>query len=199
MPPRKLPPSLGGIEKNQIVAKRIKEVKAGKIPNQHNTLIYDQARDPQHTAVYNSYFNGIKPTDLVFIFFDDATANPTETTPTINGHTLQEINAGADYPNDRDNQVIVQKDYPRFDDKKKRDVVAVMYNNKRNKVKFASKNEVTGLPHFYTEEIDLSNGDHVRYYGVFMGKENNTSFGKRRKTKKKTSKLENDLKYLLKL
>jgi hypothetical protein len=84
------------------------------------------------------------------------------------------------------------------DDKKKRDVVAVMYNNKRNKVKFASKNEVTGLPHFYTEEIDLSNGDHVRYYGTFMAKEN-TSFGKRRKTKRKTSKLENDLKYLLKL
>jgi hypothetical protein len=199
MPPRKLPPSLsGGIEKNQLVAKRIKEVKAGKIPNQHNTLIYDQTRDPQHTAVYNSYFNGIKPTDLVFIYFDDATAEPTETTPTINGHTLQEINAGADYPSDRDNQVIVQKDYPRFDDKKKRDVVAVMYNNKRNKVKFASKNEVTGLPHFYTEEIDLSNGDHVRYYGTFMAKEN-TSFGKRRKTKRKTSKLENYLKYLLKL
>lgn len=215
-PRRNLPPSLAAStgkvakpvkskksDKNINISENIKEAKDKKIPNQINSLIYDD-RYEEKSRVFNEHFPNINPTDLVWVYFDDSTAIPNTYTPTIGGNTLKQIYEGSGYPGDREYEVNIIPNY-KFDDGIKRNTIGIKYwdetKNKyiNYKVKFGgSQDSFTKLPIFYTEEVRFSGKPFINHYGTFFqipkSEEPAMSFGRKKKTN-----LAKDLKYLLSL
>jgi hypothetical protein len=163
----------------------------------HNTLIVNG-------NVYKKFFGeNLKPDQLVFVYYDEPKKWPDhDYIPTINGYTLQQINEGLCQEDLVEYPVGIKKHT--FDkDHKNVDVVAVEYEGKKFKVKYAGL-KPNGQPYFFTEHpLDALNDPEggIRYYGEFLSApgvnaaEAMNGFGKKRKAKG----LHNELKYLLSL
>ena len=170
------------------------------IPSEFNTLIVDG-------GVHNKFLQGISPKQFVFVFYDEPKIWPTPGYgPTIEGYSLEEVNAGICDTTEREHDVISKEH--KFKNGKKEQVFAVDYNGANYKVKYGSLKE-NGHPYFFIEYLkDQFNpdpeisGSGIRYYGEFMSRsvpEGTTEFGKKRKSKKSEGSLCKDLKYLLTL
>jgi hypothetical protein len=197
-----MPPRKGKVAKKKTTKKsenvytpkaEIDSILESRIPSSNNTLIYN-------SPLYRRYFQDKNPSDLVFVFYDDnPQSDPRNSSKTINGSTIQDIQAGtAGVPTSSEHAVTIKDHTFELTDKSKlkAKVVAVEYEGARYKVKYAGQNE-NGFPYFYIEYYKdlLYGGSENRYWGEFLTKIQNVSFGK----KKKRSSLESDLEYLLKI
>jgi hypothetical protein len=200
--PSSLEPSGKVAKKSTTYVKKTKEQlreAMSSIPSEYNTLIVDG-------GVHKTFLKDIKPKDLVFVFYDTPKVWPTpDYSPTIEGCSLEEVNAGICDTKEREHDVISKEH--KFKNGKKEQVFAVKYNGETFKVKHSSL-KPNGHPYFFIEYLkDQFNpdpeisGSGIRYYGEFMSRsvpEGTTEFGKKRKSKSKGS-LCKDLKYLLTL
>jgi len=129
------------------------------VNNAANSMLYPG-------TVYNRFFSGTSPNHLTFYIFDDPYKDPSTYSPTIYGHTMEELlQGGVGVPNKRDSRVSVKRNVS-FTDGRKHDVVAVRYKGRQHKVKFQGTNpERNGIPYFYIEVYE--NGELRKVYGDF--------------------------------
>jgi len=144
--------------------------------NAANSLIYDPSASGN---TYNHYFRNIPPDHLLFLLFDNPYIDPIDNPPTIEGHTISEIQQGSvSIPFDRGNKVIIKRQQ-KFTDGKKHDVIAVEHEGKKYKVKFAGTDPTrNGFPYFYIEVF--YQGAIHKAYGDFSNTGASTDFGKKK-------------------
>ena len=194
--PRKTPAVKKKISKSTYKPKvEIDELLMNRIPSSSNTVIYD-------SPLYRKYFGTKSPSDMVFVFYDNNPgADPRESPRTVDGKTLEQIQAGEDFPESLEHKVVVRDHTFTTTDgvKFKKQVIAVEYEGQRYKVKHMGQN-ANGFPYFYIEYYKdlLYGGTENRYWGEFLDKRQQTSFGKSRK-KNNMKSIASDLKYLLRI